>query len=146
MRIRSLHPCYLDTKWLVALWRETLLAKHVLEGKTKWYTMHPQLERFKSCNDPLSAINYYLMRVRQEASQRWYCFDKSKIWPLLTPLNIPVTIGQIRYEFQRLLQKIQTRDPDRYTLIKDQKQIDSHPLFTIIEGDIASREKSPQSI
>ena len=35
MRIWSLHPKYLDPKGLVALWRETLLAKHVLEGKTK---------------------------------------------------------------------------------------------------------------
>jgi len=47
MRIWSLHPKYLDTKGLVALWRETLLAKHVLEGKTKGYKNHPQLNRFK---------------------------------------------------------------------------------------------------
>jgi|GEM_PF-3323161 len=31
MRIWSIHPCYLDSKGLVALWRETLLAKNVLE-------------------------------------------------------------------------------------------------------------------
>ena len=37
MRIWSLHPKYLDTKGLVALWREALLAKHVLEGKTIGY-------------------------------------------------------------------------------------------------------------
>lgn len=37
MRIWSLHPKYLYTKGLVALWRETLLAKDVLEGKTKGY-------------------------------------------------------------------------------------------------------------
>ena len=31
MRIWSLHPKYLDAKGVVALWRETLLAKNVLE-------------------------------------------------------------------------------------------------------------------
>lgn len=35
MRIWSIHPKYLDTKGLVALWRETLLAKHVLEEEQK---------------------------------------------------------------------------------------------------------------
>ena len=47
MRIWSLHPRYLDAKGLVAVWRETLLAKHVLEGKTKGYKNHPQLNRFR---------------------------------------------------------------------------------------------------
>jgi len=45
MRIWSIHPKYLDAKGLVALWRETLLAKHVLEGKTKGYTNHPQQKK-----------------------------------------------------------------------------------------------------
>ena len=47
MRIWTLHPKYLDAKGLVALWREALLAKHVLEGKTVGYLNHPQLTRFK---------------------------------------------------------------------------------------------------
>jgi hypothetical protein len=33
MRIWSLHPKYLDSKGLVALWRESLLAKNVLRDK-----------------------------------------------------------------------------------------------------------------
>jgi len=48
MRLWSLHPSYLDAKGLVALWREGLLAKAVLNGQTKGYKNHPQLERFKS--------------------------------------------------------------------------------------------------
>ena len=43
MRLWSIHPKYLDAKGLVALWRETLLAKHVLEGKTKGYKNHRNL-------------------------------------------------------------------------------------------------------
>ena len=33
MRIWSLHPKYLDTKGLVALWRETLLVKMYWKAK-----------------------------------------------------------------------------------------------------------------
>lgn len=35
MRLWTLHPKYLDTKGLVALWREALLAQKVLQGKQK---------------------------------------------------------------------------------------------------------------
>jgi hypothetical protein len=41
MRIWSIHPKYLDAKGLVALWRETILAKNVLEEKTNGYKNHP---------------------------------------------------------------------------------------------------------
>jgi len=68
MRLWSLHPKYLDSKGLVALWRETLLAKHVLEGKTKGYRNHPQLDRFKLSEDPLAAINYYLQMIYEESN------------------------------------------------------------------------------
>lgn len=141
MRIRSLHPSYLDSKGLVALRRETLLAKHVLEGKTKWYTNHPQLIRFKSQSDPLSAINQYLTIVEHEASQRWYSFDSFKIWPIAQAISIPVTQGQIDYEFQRLSTKLQHRDPKKYSENILTTDIKSHPLFTIIPWEIEVREK-----
>ena len=46
MRIWSLHQQYIETKGLVALWQETFLSKHVLEGQTKGYKNNPQLIRF----------------------------------------------------------------------------------------------------
>jgi hypothetical protein len=78
MRLWSLHPEYLDTKGLVALWREALLAKHVLEGKTKGYKNHPQLDRFKQSVSPVEMINQYLAEVYIEASKRNYNFNKEK--------------------------------------------------------------------
>jgi len=39
--------------------QEGLLAKAVLEGKTKGYTAHPQLIRFKEQERPLDAINVF---------------------------------------------------------------------------------------
>ena len=105
MRLWSIHPKYLDAKGLVALWREGLLAKKVLEGKTKGYTRHPQLLRFKQCQSPLEAINLYLKVVLQEATTRGYNFDKSK-------LQIPAEkkLTQTRDEGQR---KIVSRTSQR---------------------------------
>jgi len=44
MRLWTLHPRYLDAAGLVALWREGLLARAVLRGRTRGYRRHPQLE------------------------------------------------------------------------------------------------------
>lgn len=44
MKLWSIHPKYLDAKCLVALWREGLLAKKVLEDCVRVYTNHPQLQ------------------------------------------------------------------------------------------------------
>ena len=67
MRLWSLHPGYLDSQGLVALWREALLAQKVLAGKTRGYKNHPQLERFKAHPHPPQAIAAYLVSVWEEA-------------------------------------------------------------------------------
>jgi hypothetical protein len=79
MRLWTLHPKYLDAQGLVALWREALFAREVLRGRTDGYRRHPQLERFKSCRSPRSAINCYLVAVHAEAQSRGYKFDRSKL-------------------------------------------------------------------
>src|SRR6202008_1143087 len=98
MRIWSLHPKYLDAKGLVALWRETLLAKHVLEGKTKGYKNHPQLDRFKKCKSPTEAINQYLLDVYKEAVERGYNFDRKKITLKGKRSKLKVNNKQLDYE------------------------------------------------
>jgi len=141
MRIWSIHPKYLDAKGLVALWREALLAKKVLEGKTRGYTMHPQLERFKNCAEPLGAINKYLSEIYKEAQKRGYNFDKEKIdWSYNRNLLIVVSSGQIKYEFQHLEEKLKIRDPERLKNFPSDLDIEPHPLFLIIEGERESWE------
>ncbi|GAB4325258.1 MAG: hypothetical protein Kow0059_21220 [Candidatus Sumerlaeia bacterium] len=81
MRLWSLHPRYLDTRGLVALWREGLLAKAVLEGKTRGYRAHPQLRRFRQAGDPVGAISAYLWAVFEEGRARGYRFDAGKLNP-----------------------------------------------------------------
>src|SRR5690348_4796971 len=107
MRIWSVHPKYLDVKGLVALWRESLLAKHVLENKTTGYKNHPQLNRFKEHRQPLHAINYYLSMVQEEAFKRGYRFNKEKIDWNFGPVSMNVTRGQMNYEIEHLKNKLQ---------------------------------------
>jgi len=140
MRIWSLHPKYLDTKGLVALWRETLLAKNVLEGKTKGYKNHPQLTRFKNSINPLPSINQYLEGVYQESLSRGYNFNKNKFSIEHEPVTLTVSKGQMTYEMQHLLKKLKTRDADRYERLLDEKNIEPHPLFEIINGEIEEWE------
>ena len=141
MRIWSLHPKYLDSKGLVALWRETLLAKKVLEGKTKGYKNHPQLTRFREMKNPLNTINKYLEQIDKEAESRGYNFDSSKIQKNRSSKKIKVTTGQVKYEFGHLLNKLKKRDPERYKLFKNAKQVQLHPLFLRKKGGVEKWEK-----
>lgn len=141
MRLWTLHPKYLDTKGLIAQWREGLLAKHVLEGKTKGYKNHPQLERFKNYKNPIEAINSFLTYTCEEARRRGYNFDEKKIRLIYLKQEIITSDGQLSYEFNHLLQKLKKRDKDKYNEIKHEKHIEANPLFKIVKGNIESWEK-----
>ena len=141
MRIWSLHPKYLDAKGLVALWRETLLAKNVLSGNTKGYKNHPQLIRFKNTNNPICSINRYLAEVYEESQRRGYNFNKTKIDYNYSVNKIPVTNGQIEYEKNHLLKKLEIRDREKFYILLKETKIEIHPLFRILEGDVEEWEK-----
>lgn len=141
MRIWSLHPKYLDKKGLLALWREALLAKKVLEGKTKGYKNHPQLERFKKAVNPSNCINQYLINVYEESVKRGYKFDKDKIELDFKPTSLAVTGGQLNYERIHLLGKLKNRDLKKYNELITETRIDPHPLFKIVKGNIENWEK-----
>jgi len=141
MRIWSVHPLFLDSKGLVALWRETLLARNVLEEKTKGYIHHPQLDRFRQAPDPLYAINAYLTIVAQEAEKRGYNFDHSKFTEIKDEGIICVTEGQLKYETKWLKKKLLQRDPVRLTQNGDQEYYFSHPVFKVVSGEIEPWEK-----
>jgi len=143
MRLWSLHPRYLDSRGLVALWREALLAQKVLQGRTRGYRHHPQLARFKSAADPIAAIASYLRAVHDEASARGFSFDRTKIAPGRTIRPLPVTRGQLAYEFGRLLAKLRTRDPKTYSRIMQRVRLKAHPLFLVVPGDVEPWEKQP---
>ncbi|MBC7332797.1 MAG: hypothetical protein H5T91_10315 [Synergistetes bacterium] len=141
MRLWSIHPKYLDTKGLLAVWREGLLAKKVLEGKTEGYKNHPQLERFKKSKDPIAYINAYLYEILLEAKGRGYNFNESKLQKVKIDSKLTVTDKQVAYEFQHLLNKLKLRNKEKYEEIKSVEKVDAHPLFIIIAGEIEPWEK-----
>jgi len=140
MRIWTLHPKYLDPRGLVALWRETLLAQKVLQGDTKGYKSHPQLLRFRAQSNPVDAIARYLTSIHDNAVERGYHFDASKISPYKTAIKIIETDGQLLYEWQHLKTKLQLRHPEQYARLSQIVAPDPHPMFTIISGEIRDWE------
>ena len=141
MRLWSLHPKYLDTKGLVALWREALLAQAVLRGETRGYLNHSQLQRFKATRRPLTTIATYLAAIHQESVRRNFKFDLSKIGPGQTLRHLPVTRGQIDYELAHLKQKLKSRDTPSLKRLNAVKSPEAHPLFIIVPGAIEAWER-----
>ena len=140
MRLWTLHPRYLDPRGLVALWREALLAQAVLRGQTRGYVQHPQLIRFRASRLPVSAIAAYLRVVQAEATRRGYHFDAGKITRGGRVDRIPVTRGQIDYEWKHLKQKLGQRAPAWLAALKIRTRPQPHPLFRIVSGKVADWE------
>ena len=141
MRLWSLHPKHLDKAGLGAVWREALLAKAVLSGKTRGYTRHPQLQRFLPVANPIGAINSYLLEVFLEATRRGYHYDLSKVGAGYGPKKIPVTEGQVSYEAQHLKTKIKRRNRNPRDLLKSLDHPDVNPLFEIVKGNVEDWER-----
>ena len=89
MRLWTLHPKYLDSAGLVALWREALLARAVLRGSTAGYRHHPQLERFRAQPRPVASLNRYLDAVYDESRRRGFTFDPGKLGRFVSFVNAP---------------------------------------------------------
>jgi hypothetical protein len=142
MRLWSLHPKYLDARGLVALWREALLAQEVLRGNTVGYRHHPQLERFRAHPAPLKAMSLYLQAVYAEALARGYGFDRRKFRSTQARLAIPVSRGQLRYEWNHLRKKLRQRSPATLKKWARASMPDAHPLFRVREGAVETWERS----
>ena len=141
MRLWTIHPRYLDAPGLVALWREALLAKAVLCGKTQGYRHHPQLARFRAHASPRSAINAYLAAIHAEAEARGYAFDRRKVGPVRRVAPIPAARGQIEHEWRHLLRKLASRNrPLRGRLLR-LRRAGCHPLFRRVRGPVADWER-----
>ena len=142
MRLWSLHPRYLDPQGLVALWRESLLARAVLRGHTRGYTRHPQLARFQAHACPRLAINAYLAAIHAEAAARGYAFDRSKIGPVRAVPCIPVSTGQLAFEWMHLRNKLALRNPAHLAGLGEEAGLACHPLFACEPGGVAAWERA----
>ena len=136
MRLWTLHPRYLDAQGLVAAWREALLAQKVLQGATRGYRNHPQLRRFKAHPAPVAALAEFLRGIATEAKSRGYHFDSTKISTTHTRRKIPVTTGQMTYEWEHLHRKLLVRAPARHRELLSITSPEPHHLFRIVSGEI----------
>ncbi len=125
------------------MWREALLAQKVLQGLTRGYRNHPQLIRFRRSPDPVLYVGTYLYYIYLEAEHRGYKFDISRIRAYdMGVERIPVTIGQLNYEFRHLLVKLKKRDPEKHREVVAVKSVQPHPLFRAVPGEVEEWEKA----
>ena len=141
MRLWTIHPEYLDTKGLVAAWREALLALHVLAGKCNGYRQHPQLIRFRSAPHPIDALATFLAGIAAEAERRGYNFDVGKIPRRRFVGQLDETKGQLMYEWSHLRKKLRHRSPQLYRQLRQIKTPKPHQLFCIVSGDVRDWER-----
>jgi Pyrimidine dimer DNA glycosylase len=141
MRLWTVHPRYLDSKGLVAAWREALLAQAVLAGATQGYRHHPQLARFQMQPDPRAAIATFLAGIADEARSRGYHFDEARIPKRRFSGQIPETRGQLLYEWGRLKAKLRARSPGVSRQHRGIELPEAHPLFRIVPGRVRDWEK-----
>jgi len=144
MRLWTLHPTYLDPQGLVALWRETLLARAVLRGRTRGYRSHPQLLRFRAAPSPIRAIDTYLAEVYEESLKRGYQFDRRKLGRAGIVPRLTEGRGQLVYEWSHLRRKLRRRNPAWLRSLGDVQRPRAHPLFRISAGPVAVWERGPQ--
>ena len=142
MRLWTIHPRYLDARGLVAVWREALLARAVLAGRTRGYTAHPQLLRFRAARDPLAAIDAFLAGVADEAALRGYRFDRRKLRRRRRAARIAETHGQLRAEWRHLRVKLRKRAPLWLRKWRGLAAPEPHPLFRLVPGPVRRWEKA----
>lgn len=142
VRLWSVNPQYFDRQALTACWREALLAQAVLAGATTGYRQHPQLERFRDHATPAAAVARFLSGIADEADARGYHFDRTRIHDHPKPVApIPVTRGQLAYEWTHLTRKLASRSPAVAERWIDLREPRPHPLFVVEDGPIATWER-----
>lgn len=128
------------------MWREGLLARAVLRGATRGYRHHPQLARFRAARSPLRMLDTYLAVICDEATERGYRFDRSKLGRRgRSRMRLTVTRDQLELEWRHLLRKLRKRNPARYRLARAIEDPEPHPVFRVIAGPIEAWERIPET-
>ncbi len=105
------------------------------------YRNHPQLQRFRSAENPLAALEAYLWELWEEGTRRGYRFDVDKLGERLPVECLPVTEGQLAYELAHLRAKLAVRSPVWHERIAGIVAPDPHPLFIVVPGGVEPWER-----
>jgi hypothetical protein len=114
-----------------------------LLNRTNGYRRHPQLDRFRSQRNPVACINSYLEHVQTEGARRGYRFDRSKIGRARASAVLPETSGQLAYEWQHLIRKLERRNPALARTWRSVRRPRANPLFRIVAGGVRCWERVP---
>ena len=96
---------------------------------------------FEDLDEPIIGIDTILLYIYFESLERGYNFDRSKFINIDLDLRIDVNSGQVDYEWEHLLKKLEVRDIERFNRIKDDVYVETNPLFTMIAGEIEDWER-----
>lgn len=144
MRIWSLHPKYLDKKELIDSWNDGLRTIGILTRNHQGSIFRPELSRFRSQSEPIIAVEKYLLSIANEAKRRGYMVDIRKLpsIPVVVSHKIPVSSGQIEYEWRQLMHVLAGRSPGFLRRIEYSPSHDINPIFYKRPGhDIETWEK-----
>lgn len=84
--------------------------------------------------------------VADEAKERGYAFDVSKIAMRRGRVSIPVTDGQLAYELMHLKQKVRQRDPERLQLLSKRESVRVNSIFKAVNGPIEPWERIRKAV
>lgn len=146
MRIWTIHPKHLDRRGLGGAWREAHQAQSILvrhEAGEPYgsipYGMHPQLDRFKACVDPLGALGAVLEVIRDEGLRRGYNY-KAAVVRVDESARLWISEAQLAYERLHLLRKLRERDPVMADALPEIPDV--MPMVDFIDGGVAGWERN----
>jgi hypothetical protein len=149
MRLWSRPFSELDRLGFLGVWREALVAQRAIKarltGGAAAYMRHPQINRFLEHENPMQAIGCYLGHIWRESLSREYLFRTELIEiPCIDTEIMPVTNGQLLFEYFILYEKLEKRDEEAKIRLLSKfgnNAIVANPTFRIIAGEKENWEK-----
>jgi hypothetical protein len=122
--------------------REGVLALAVLQGRTKGYASHPQLERFRK-REKSSPVHEELPVERLSGGRGSRIqFQSFEVLGRKTAPAVSVTAGQLRFELQHLRNKLRARNREKCKEIARIAIPEPQPFFKRVPGRIEHWEKT----
>jgi hypothetical protein len=129
----------------MVFWNDAILAKSSILGKIEFH--NPHFQRFKHINNKENLFNIYMKEIYSEGLKRNLNFDKTEVECISIFLNLPldkidVTYGQLKFEFELLIDKFKsTNNDDALNFLMNNyitdEQIES-PVFRLTDGPMES--------
>ena len=105
-----------------------LLAQKVLQGITRGYLNHPQLERFRSNPHTVTAVATYLRAVHEQSILCSYSFNADKI--VVHPSTNSLYAWTVLFEVEHFKTELKIRSPAGFRDLLSVKEITVQPLFS----------------